>query len=71
MRRALYSLALYLLLPWALLHLVWRARLQPAYLRHVGERFSFFGNEAQRGVIWIHAVSVGETRAAEPISRAR
>ncbi len=67
MRRALYSLALYLLLPWALLHLVWRARRQPAYLRHVGERFSFFENEAQSGVIWIHAVSVGETRAAEPI----
>jgi 3-deoxy-D-manno-octulosonic-acid transferase len=67
MRRALYSLALYLLLPWALLHLVWRARRQPAYLRHIGERFSFFENQAQPGVIWIHAVSVGETRAAEPI----
>ncbi|MEO8005678.1 MAG: lipid IV(A) 3-deoxy-D-manno-octulosonic acid transferase [Betaproteobacteria bacterium] len=67
MRRALYSVVLYLLLPWALLHLVWRARRQPAYLQHVGERFSFFGNEAQPGVIWIHAVSVGETRAAEPI----
>lgn len=67
MRRALYSLTLYLLLPWALLHLVRRARRQPAYLRHVGERFSFFEGEARPGVIWIHAVSVGETRAAEPI----
>ena len=67
MKRALYSLALYLLLPWALLHLVRRARRQPAYLRYVGERFSFFEGEAQPGVIWIHAVSVGETRAAEPI----
>lgn len=67
MRRALYSLSLYFLLPWALLHLVRRARRQPAYLRHVGERFGFFQGEAQSGVIWIHAVSVGETRAAEPI----
>ena len=67
MSRALYSLTLYLLLPWALLHLVWRARKQPAYLAHVGERFGVFPNNAPSRVIWIHAVSVGETRAAEPL----
>src|SRR3954466_572044 len=58
---------LYLLLPWALLHLLLRARKQPAYLHHLGERFGFFPNGASYGVIWIHAVSVGETRAAEPL----
>jgi 3-deoxy-D-manno-octulosonic-acid transferase len=68
--RALYSLMLYLLLPWALLHLVWRARKQPAYLEHVGERFGVFPNNMPSRVIWIHAVSVGETRAAEPLIKA-
>src|SRR5579859_1632788 len=68
--RALYSLALYLLLPWALLHLVLRARKQPAYLEHVGERFGIFEDGMPSGVIWIHAVSVGETRAAEPLIKA-
>jgi 3-deoxy-D-manno-octulosonic-acid transferase len=61
---------LYLLLPWALLHLVWRARKQPAYLEHVGERFGSFPNNMASRVIWIHAVSVGETRAAEPLIEA-
>lgn len=70
MSHALYSLTLYLLLPWALLHLVWRARRQPAYLEHVGERFGVFPNNMPSGVIWIHAVSVGETRAAEPLIKA-
>jgi 3-deoxy-D-manno-octulosonic-acid transferase len=68
--RALYSLTLYLLLPWALLHLAWRARKQPAYVRHVGERFGFFPAAMPSRVIWIHAVSVGETRAAEPLIKA-
>ena len=68
--RPLYSLTLYLLLPWALLHLVWRARRQPAYLKHVGERFGVFPNNVPSRVIWIHAVSVGETQAAEPLIRA-
>ncbi len=70
MSRALYSLALYLLLPWVLLRLVWRARKQPAYLDHVGERFGVFPDHMPSRVIWIHAVSVGETRAAEPLIKA-
>ena len=70
MSRVLYSLMLYLLLPWALLHLVWRARKQPAYLEHVGERFGIFPDNMPSRVIWIHAVSVGETRAAEPLINA-
>ncbi|MGQ0577411.1 MAG: lipid IV(A) 3-deoxy-D-manno-octulosonic acid transferase [Betaproteobacteria bacterium] len=67
MNRLLYTLTLYLLLPWALFHLLWRARRQPGYLRHVGERFGFFAEKIDQPVIWLHAVSVGETRAAEPL----
>ena len=71
MNRALYTLVLYLLLPFVPLRLLWRARKQRAYLRHIGERFGFYrrASTAKR-VIWIHAVSVGETRAGEPLVRA-
>ena len=70
MNRLLYSLALYLLMPWALLHLWLRARRQPAYLEHVAERFGFSEEPAGTPLIWVHAVSVGETRAAEPVIEA-
>lgn len=77
--RFFYTLAIHALLPWALLHLLWRARRQPEYLQHWGERFGFYGAAVPTfgGVpadavppeptFWIHAVSVGETRAAQPL----
>ena len=68
--RAAYTLLLYLLLPQALGHLVWRARRQPAYLKRIPERFGYYGEPPDRPIIWIHAVSVGETQAAEPLVRA-
>lgn len=58
---------LVLVTPLALLRLVWRARRQPAYLRHLPERFGFCLAPAPASPIWLHAVSVGETRAAEPL----
>ena len=68
--RFLYTLLLYLLLPRVLLHLWWRGRRQPAYREHIAERFGRFAPYAGPPLIWIHAVSVGETRAAEPLIRA-
>jgi len=65
-----YTLLWILALPFVLLRLVWRARRQPEYLRHVGERFGHYRIAAPGPVFWIHAVSVGETRAAEPLARA-
>ena len=68
--RCAYTLLLYALLPRALLHLWWRARRQPEYLEHVAERFGSYAFTANGPLIWIHAVSVGETRAAEPLIHA-
>lgn len=44
-----------------------RARKNPAYAEHWAERFGAPYPQAVQGAIWIHAVSVGETRAAEPL----
>ena len=66
--RHLYTILLYAALPFLLLRLAWRARRQREYLRHVGERFGFYADAAAAGPwLWVHAVSVGETRAAEPL----
>jgi 3-deoxy-D-manno-octulosonic-acid transferase len=62
--RHAYTLLLWLLLPYALLHLLWRARRQPEYLRHIGERFGRYSIRSDKPIIWLHTVSVGETRAA-------
>jgi 3-deoxy-D-manno-octulosonic-acid transferase len=63
----IYTLALWLLLPYIFLHLLWRARKQPEYLRHIGERFGFYAARGERPVLWLHAVSVGETRATQSL----
>ncbi len=65
--RFFYTLALWLLLPFIFLRLLWRARKQPEYLRHTGERFGFYSVHSNRPIIWLHAVSVGETRAAQSL----
>ncbi|HEX5393963.1 MAG TPA: lipid IV(A) 3-deoxy-D-manno-octulosonic acid transferase [Rhodocyclaceae bacterium] len=69
--RRLYTLALYLLMPWAMLHLLLRSRKQPEYLGHWRERFGRYPTRRNsKPLIWIHAVSVGETRAAQPLVQA-
>ncbi len=71
MLRALYSLLWVAVLPLALLRLAWRARKEPGYLQHVGERLGAYGSLPKQGPwLWVHAVSVGETRAAQPLIEA-
>jgi len=68
--RALYTLLWILVLPWLPLRLWWRGRREPGYRERIGERFGRYGDlGVRRGtyVIWIHAVSLGETRAAAPL----
>ncbi len=59
-----YTALLWLLLPYAFFHLYWRSRKQPEYLDHIGERFGRYAVSCDKPVIWLHTVSVGETRAA-------
>lgn len=63
----LYTLVLWLLLPYVAFRLIWRARKQPEYLQHIGERFGFYSIHSNKPVIWLHAVSVGETRATHSL----
>lgn len=44
-----------------------RARLAPAYADHWAERFGRPYPQPLKNAIWVHAVSVGETRAAVPL----
>ena len=60
----LWSIAAYLLLPYAFLNLAWRGLRYPAYWRRWPERFGFVERLAPRRTIWLHAVSVGEVRSA-------
>lgn len=75
-----YTVVAITLLPILVLHLMWRGIRQPDYLAHWSERFlgraladarstfsarAFHGADAK--VLWVHAVSVGETRAAAPL----
>ncbi|WP_332877343.1 lipid IV(A) 3-deoxy-D-manno-octulosonic acid transferase [Massilia sp. S19_KUP03_FR1] len=64
----LYSLMWCLALPLVLARLWWRGRKEPGYRGHWGERLGVYGpRAAAMPTIWLHAVSVGETRAAEPL----
>ncbi|HEX9173065.1 MAG TPA: lipid IV(A) 3-deoxy-D-manno-octulosonic acid transferase [Telluria sp.] len=69
--RRLYSAMWWLALPLVLGRLWWRGRAEPGYRRHWAERLGFYGPRlAERRTIVVHAVSVGETRAAEPLVEA-
>ncbi len=74
--RRLYTLGWMFALPWVALYLLLRSIRQPEYGHHWRERFLGRGPRpaiagappARQGpVIWVHAVSVGETHAAQPL----
>lgn len=68
--RIAYTILLYLFAPVVLLRLAWRGLRAPAYLRRWPERFGFIEPPLGAQVIWLHAVSVGEVQAAQPLIRA-
>ena len=64
MIRPLYSLLVMGAQPFLRRKLRRRGAAEPGYLNAVGERFGHYAKPAQPGAVWIHAVSLGETRAA-------
>ena len=66
----IYTWLLRLGSPYVLARLLWRGLRQRAYWRRIPERFGFIPPVSAARVIWIHAVSVGEVRAAAPLVRA-
>lgn len=69
MTRWLYTLILHLLLPLVLLRLWWRGRQSPGYSEHVGQRFGRHERLPAGGIV-VHAVSLGETLASQPLVNA-
>ncbi len=66
-----YTVLVALAMPFAALYLLWRSLRQPAYRAHWGERFGWAHYPRPlRPIVWVHAVSVGETRAAAPLMEA-
>ena len=61
-----YTGLMYLLTPLFLGRLYWKGRKNPAYRQRILERFGWV-KVSPRPVIWLHAVSVGETMAAKPL----
>ncbi len=70
MPRFIYTALVFILLPFVPVKLLWRSIKQPEYLRHWNERFGFYTTPVTKKVIWLHCVSVGETRAAAPLIEA-
>jgi 3-deoxy-D-manno-octulosonic-acid transferase len=71
MIRFFYSLLVYFILPFTVIKLIYRSFKQPDYLKHWSERYGFYSAStkkiwSKRKTLWIHAVSVGETKAAIP-----
>ncbi|WP_394790277.1 3-deoxy-D-manno-octulosonic acid transferase [Rhodoferax sp.] len=64
MIRGLYSFCLWLASPLLRRKLRRRAVAEPGYGVAVEERFGHYTQAASQGWVWVHAVSLGETRAA-------
>ena len=68
--RGLYAVALYLLVPVTVYHLIWRGFRQSTYFQRWNERYAIYGDAPQASTLWVHAVSVGEVNAAVPLVNA-
>ncbi len=68
--RIFYSTLFYLFTPYILLRLLWRGFKLPGCWSRWHERFAYYyGRNHRQGVIWIHAVSVGEAESVFSLVR--
>jgi 3-deoxy-D-manno-octulosonic-acid transferase len=73
MLRLIYRGLWWLIAPIAVIRLYVRSRREHGYREHICERFGSVPGRAtddRSRLIWLHAVSVGETRAAQPLIEA-
>ncbi len=68
--RGAYSLLMRLLQPLYVLRLRRRGRAEPLYQHAIDERLGVYEGAPSAGWLWVHAVSLGETRAAEALIEA-
>ncbi len=61
-----YRLIWYIFFPFAYLYVLGRSLKEPGYAKNFSERLVLY-NSKFRNAIWLHAVSLGEFRAARPI----
>jgi len=64
-----YSFLIYLLTPFVIVRLIWRGIKAPDYWRRWSERFALYRHAHSQGVVWFHAVSVGEAESLFPLVR--
>lgn len=65
-----YTWLLRLIMPFIVLRLYWRGLRNRDYWSRIPERFGFIPPMQAMRVLWLHAVSVGEVRAAVPLIKA-
>ena len=65
--RFIYTCVFYLIIPFIVLRLLWRSIKAPSYRHRWYERFSIYNTKFPTGVVWFHAVSVGEAEALFPL----
>ncbi len=65
----IYNLMMRTLKPWVVRKLARRAVQEPIYGQQVSERWGHYEHPAQAMDIWLHAVSLGEARAAQALVR--
>lgn len=70
MPKIVYSLLMTLVALLLPIKLLWRGLKQPEYRQHVCERYGYFTQTVNAPLIWVHCVSVGETRATQPLIHA-
>ena len=68
MSRIFYNLLFYFLLPLVFVRLFWRSLKEPAYRENPFQRLGFVPRKVSlKPIIWVHAVSAGETIAVVPL----
>jgi 3-deoxy-D-manno-octulosonic-acid transferase len=69
--RYFYNGLLRCVVPFVVLRYLWRSKKNKAYRQHFAERFGFVARQPENAkIIWVHAVSVGETIAIRSLIEA-